>query len=123
MPTKVGILTATAAAIGIAVLFAGNPVNLANVAASLVDNLGLQPRTEQPTPTTQSTADAEASPPAARDTPARDEIAASDIAGQDQTEKTEPSSDALFRQFQAWAADKAQADVRPVQPAQDTPPR
>jgi hypothetical protein len=123
MPTKVGILTATATALGIAVLFAGNPVNLANVAASLVDNLGLQPRTEQsaPTPTTQSTADAEASPPAARDTPARDEIAASDTAAQDQTEKTEPSSDDLFRQFQAWAADKAQADVRPVQPAQDTP--
>ena len=121
MPTKVGILTATATAIGIAVLFAGNPVNLANITASLVDNLGLQPRTEQSTPTTQSTADAEASPPAAGDTPARDEIATSDTAGQDQTEKTESSSDALFRQFQTWAAEKAQADVRPVQPVQDTP--
>ena len=118
---KASILIAIATAIGIAVLWGGNPVNLfANVTASLVDNLGLQPPADQSTPKTQSTA--EALPPTARDTPARNEIAASDPAGQDQTEKSEPSSEALFRQFQAWAAEKEpQADVRPVQPVQDTP--
>ncbi len=118
---KVSILIATATAIGIAVLWPGNPVNLfAEVTASLVDNLGLQPRADQSTPKTQSTA--EALPPTARDTPTRDDIAASDTAGQDQTEKSEPSSEALFRQFQTWAAEKgAQADVKPVQPVQDTP--
>jgi hypothetical protein len=119
---KASILIAAAAAIGIAVL-SGNPVALvADVTASLVDSLGLQPRTAPSTPTLQATADAQVSPPAAQDTPTRDEIAASEPAGQDQTEKSEPPTDALFRQFQAWAADKdAQADVVLVQPVQDAP--
>jgi hypothetical protein len=38
----------------------------------------------------------------------------------DQTANSEPPADALFRQFQAWAADQdAQASARPAQPAQD----
>jgi hypothetical protein len=121
---KASILVATATAIGIAILSVGNPVTLfADVTASLVDKSALQPATDQSTPTIQSTADAQALPPTAKDAPTRDEIAAaSESAGQSQTESSEPSSEALFRQFQAWAAEKdAQAQVGPVESVQDAP--
>src|SRR5262249_44916478 len=83
----------------------------------------------------QSTADAQVMPPTdydqvlpptANDTATRDvEIAAvSKSASQNQTENSEPSSEALFRQFQAWAADRsAQAQVAPVQSVQDASAR
>jgi hypothetical protein len=121
---KAGILVATATAIGIAILSVGNPVTLfADVTASLVDKSALQPGTDQSTPTIQFTADAQALPLTANDAPARDEIAAaSESAGQSQTENSEPSSEGLFRQFQAWAAEKdAQAQAAPVQSVQDAP--
>ena len=97
------ILVATATAIGIAILSVGNRVTLlADVTASQVD-----------------TADAQALPPTAKDAPTRDEIAAaSEPAGQNQTEKNEVP-EALFRQFQASAAEKdTQAQVG--QPIQET---
>lgn len=121
---KASILVATAAAIGIAILSVGNPVTLfADGTASLVDKSALQPGTDQSTPPIQSTADAQALSLAAKDVPTRDEIAAaSESAGQSQTENSEPPSEALFRQFQAWAAEKdAQAQVGPVQSVQDAP--
>jgi hypothetical protein len=121
---KASILVATATAIGIAILSVGNPVTLfADVTASLVDKSALQPGTDQSTPTIQSTADAQALPPTAKDAPTRDEIAAGpEPAGQSQTENSEPASEALFRQFQAWAAEEGtRAQVKPVQPAQDAP--
>ena len=121
---KASILVATATAIGIAILSVGNPVTLfADVTVSLVDKSALQPGTDQSTPTIQSTADAQALPPTAKDAPTRDEIAtAAESAAQSQTENSEPSSEALFRQFQAWAAEKnAQAQVGPVQSVQDAP--
>ena len=121
---KVSILVATVTAIGIAILSVGNPVTLfADVTASLGDKSALQPGTDQSTPTIQSTGDAQALPLTAKDAPTRDEIAAaSESAGQSQTEDSEPSSEALFRQFQAWAAEKdAQAQVGPVQSVQDAP--
>ena len=121
---KASILVATATAIGIAILSVGNPVTLfADVTAALVDKSALQPDTDQSTPTIQSTADAQALPLTANDAPARDEIAAaSESAGQSQTENSEPSSEVLFRQFQAWAAEKdAQAQVGPVESVQDAP--
>jgi hypothetical protein len=132
---KASILIMTATAVGIAVL-SGNPLALVTeVTASLVDNLGLQPATAPSTPAAPATADAQAvppaaqaEPPAAQDTPARDEIAAAEPAaaepaGQDQAEKSEPPPEALFRQFQAWAAEKnAQADVAPAPPVQDGSP-
>jgi len=119
---KTSILVVTATAIGIAILSVGNPVALlANVTASLVDKSALQPGTDQSTPTIQSIAGTQDSPPTAKDAPTRDEIAAaSEPAGQSQTENSEPPSEALFRQFQAWAAEKdAQAQVGPVQHVQD----
>ena len=105
---KASILVATATAIGIAILSVGNPVRLfADVTAPVADKSALQPGTDQSTPTIQSTADARALPLTAKDAPTRDEIAAaSEPAGQSQTENSEPSSEALFRQFQAWAAEK-----------------
>jgi len=119
---KTSILVVTATAIGIAILSVGNPVALlANVTASLVDKSALQPGTDQSTPTIQSIAGTQDSPPTAKDAPTRDEIAAaSEPAGQSQTENSEPPSEALFRQFQAWAAEKdAQAQVGPVQHVQN----
>jgi hypothetical protein len=149
---KTGILvvTATAIAIGIALLSVGNPVAFfANVTASPVDVSALQPGTDQSTPTIQSTADAQALPPTASDAPpvnpsanpepapplddktalrpptsgsptdasTRNEIAAaSEPTDQSQTENRQASADALFKQFQAWKAGRAQ-----VQPAQDAP--
>jgi hypothetical protein len=124
---KVSILIAAATAIGIAVLAAGDPMALlAWGSATLVGN------SSQSTPTIQaaadtpalipSTTDAQVVPPTTKDAPARDEIAASEPAGKDQTENSELATEALFRQFQAWAAErKAQARGEPVQPVQDAP--
>jgi hypothetical protein len=127
---KASILIATATGIGIAILSMGNPVTIfaevtasfADVTASLVDKSAFQPGTDQSAPTVQSTADSRVLSPTAKDAPTRDEIAAgSELAGQSQTENSEPAAEeALFRQFQAWAAEKdAQAQVGPVQPVQD----
>jgi hypothetical protein len=116
---KASVLVATATAIGIALLSAGNPVTLfADVTASLVDKPAIQPETDRSAPTIQSTADAQVSPPPANDAPTRDvEIAvASESDSQSQMEKSESSSEALFRQFQAWAVDRnAQEQVGLVQ--------
>jgi hypothetical protein len=139
---KMSIVLVTAIAIGTAILSVGNPVALfANVMASLVDKSGLQPGTDQSTPTIQSTAstqdlaptvrdEAPVNPapddktalrpptsgsPTATDAPARNEIAAASEPT-DQTENRQASADALFKQFQAWKAERAQ-----VQPAQDAP--
>jgi hypothetical protein len=111
---------------GIAVLSVGNPMTLfanvpalADVTASVVDKSALQPAADQSTPTIQSTADSQ--PLAVREAPPRDEIAAaSESAGQSQPENSESSSEALFREFQAWAAEKdAHPQVGPVQSVQE----
>jgi len=111
-------------------LFANIPASFADLTASLADNLRLQPQTNQSTPITQSTgdaqsaADAQALPQPAVEKPIINVVAASQPAIQ--TEAEPQSNDALFRQFQAWA--DAQADVAPAQVAQvkvvqDTPTR
>ena len=95
----VSILVATATAIGVTILFMGNPLALFAEVKSAP-----QPGADQSTPiiltsAIQSPADPEALSPT-------HEIAAASVrASQTQTEKSEPSSsEALFRQFQAWAA-------------------
>lgn len=136
---KAGVLIVAMTATGIAVLAMGDPVTLyADVTAAFVGNSAVQPDTDQSLPKiqaiaaapvlVQSAADPQALPPAAKDVPARDEIAVSESAGKDQTEKSMPTSEALFMQFQAWAAEQdAQANVRPpvqdaaVEPVQDAP--
>jgi hypothetical protein len=143
---KISILVATATAIGIAILSVGNPVGFfANVTASLVDISALRPGTEPSTPTIQTAAGTEDLPPTARDeptvnpganpepappsddkttlrpqtsgSPTRNEIAGVfEPADQSQTEVRQPSTDALFKQFQAWAAEQdARPQVRPLQ--------
>ncbi len=132
---KASILVATATAIGIAILSVESPVTLfADVTVSLVDKSAPQPGAIQSTPIVQSaaiqsTADAEVLPPTAKDAPTREIAAVSEPAGQSQTENSEPSSDALFKQFQAWAAEQdtraAEQDtlarVKSLQPVQDAP--
>jgi hypothetical protein len=134
------IFVLVASLVGMAIILSlGNPAKVfADIKASLTDISALQPGTVQSTPTipsaptgqsaaeaqaVQSTADAQALPPTAKDAPTRDEIAAApEPAGQSQTENSEPASEALFRQFQAWAAEEGtRAQVKPVQPVQDAP--
>ena len=63
---KPTILVATATAITVGILSAGNPVVLfADVTASVVENSAVQSGTDQSTPTVQSTANAKALPPTA----------------------------------------------------------
>ncbi len=119
---KIGILIVTAAAIVFAVLSEGNPVALlANVTASLVDKSAPQPGTDQSTPTIQSTADAQALPPTTGDAPTGDNTAAAfKTADQSQTENPQPAAEALFKQYEAWAAEQdARTQVRPLQSEQD----
>ena len=116
------ILAAAAIGIGIAIL--SNQVTLfADVTASPVDESAPQPGTDQSTPTiqlavVQSTADAEALPPTAKDAPTP-ETSALEPVSQALAETSEASSEALFREFQAWSAEqdaRALAKVR-VAPA------
>jgi hypothetical protein len=112
---KASVLFTTGAIVA-AVLLVGNPPALfPNTTASLVDTSAPQAGTTQSMPVIQSTADAQALPPTAREAPTGDEIAAAfKTAYQSQT------TEALFTQFQAWAAkEDARAQVRPVQPVQD----
>jgi hypothetical protein len=138
---KTAILVLTVSAIGAAVLTFGDPLTrLAAVTASLVDASAPQPDTRQPAPTIQSaadvpasstipsTADVQAQPAPVADVPTRQETthqetrqdvaAASEPAVRPQTEASESSSDALFRQFQAWSQEQ---DSRPAQVAQAQP--
>jgi hypothetical protein len=93
---EASILVVMAAAIGVTILSVGDPSALLAEVKSAP-----QPGADQSMPMIQtsamlSTADAAALPPT-------HEIAA---ASQTQTENSEPSSEALFRQFQAWAAEQ-----------------
>jgi hypothetical protein len=113
-----GLMVAAAIAICIGIL--SNQVTLfADVTASQVDKSPPQPGTDQSTPVVQSavirsTTDAEALPATATDAPNR-EVSTSEPASQTETENNE----ALFRQFQAWAAEQ---DARALaKPAQETP--
>ena len=106
------LLVAAALATGIAIL--SDEVTLF-ATASLVDKSAPQPGTDQPTPTIQSaviqsTDVAVALPPTAKVTLTP--------ASQTQKENSEPSSEALFREFQAWSAEQdAHALAKPVQDA------
>lgn len=122
---KASVLIAAATATGIAVLAVGNPMALlAEVSASLVGNSApqstpVQSAADAPAP---SNVVARALPPTTGDAPTRDEIAATEPAGKDPTERREPPSETLFGQFQAWAAEQdAQARGGPVQPVQNPP--
>ncbi|HKU09547.1 MAG TPA: hypothetical protein VJR30_26055 [Bradyrhizobium sp.] len=125
---KAGALIVAATATGIAVLAMADPAALlAKVSASLVDNASppstpaIQSAADAPA-LAPSAADAQALAPTTGDAPARAEIAASEQPGTDPAEDSESSPEALFRQFQAWAAEQdVQARDAPVPSAQDAP--
>lgn len=116
---KAGSLIVATAATGIAVMAMGNPAALfADLSASRIEQ-ALPPSA----PTIQAAADVQAVPPAARDA-AANEIVASEPAGKDQAERSETTSEALFRQFQAWAAEQdARAPAALIPPDQDAAAR
>jgi hypothetical protein len=133
---KTSIVAVTVTAIGIAILSIGNPVELvANVTDWWVDKSALQPVADPSTSTIQSIASTHQSiagtqdlPPTTTDAPTRDEIAAAvepadqSQADQSQTEVGKPLTEALFKQFQAWAEEQeTRAKVEPAQPVQAAP--
>jgi hypothetical protein len=140
---KTSILVVAATAMGFAILWVANPVAFfANITASLTDLSVFQSGTAPSTPAVKPIADAQVSPPtasevpplshesappldktallaptspSATDAPARNEVAAAvELADQSQTEIVQPSTDALFKQYQAWRAERAK-----IPPAQD----
>jgi hypothetical protein len=133
---KMSIVAATVTAIGIAILSIGNPVALvANVTDWWVDKSALPLDADPSTSTTQSIAGTQDLPPTTTDAPARDEIAAAvepadknvaavEPADQSQAEVGHPLTEALFKQFQAWAAEEeTRAQAAPAEPAQAAPVR
>jgi hypothetical protein len=127
---KTCILAVTATAIGIAILSVGDPVEiLGNVTALWSEKAALQPDADPSTSTIQSIAGTQDLPATTTDAPTRDEIAAavepaeqSQPAEQRQADIGEPINEALFKQFQAWAAEEeARAQAAPAQPAQAAP--
>jgi len=128
---KTSIVAATVTAIGIAILSIGNPVALvANVTDWWVEKSALQPGADSSTSTIQPVASTQDLPPTATEAPARDEIAAAvepadqsrAEVGQSQTETGQPVTEALFKQFQAWAAEEeTRAQAEPAQPVQAAP--
>lgn len=109
---KAGVLLAAATATGVAVLTMVNPAGLfAYLPASLLDHVApvstptIQAAADPPA-SVLSTADTQAQPAAATTTevPDRSDVAVATPAGKDATEESDASPDALFRQFQAWAA-------------------
>ena len=119
---KTIVLGFAAAAIVFAIVSAGNPIALfASITASQVSSSAHQDGSGQSMPTIQSTASAQALPPTAREAPAGDGmLAAFKAAFENKTEVDQPTADAVFNQFQAWAAkEDAQVRVRPPQPVQD----
>jgi hypothetical protein len=107
-----------AAAIVFAIVTVGNPIVLF-VTASEVSTSA--PRDKgQSMPAIQSTASAQALPPAVRAAPRADELLAAFKTAFESKIVDQPRDEALFDQFQAWAAvEDAPAQVRPPQPIQD----
>jgi len=123
---KTSIVAVTVTAIGIAILSIGNPVALvANVTDWWVDKPAAQPDVDPSTSTTQSIAGTQDLPPTTTHAPTRVEVAAAvEPADQSQAETGQPLTEALFKQFQAWAAeDDTRAKAEPAQPAQAAPVR
>jgi len=119
---KTSILVVTAAAIVFAIVSVENPrVLFENAMASLFATSTPPDDTGQAMPIIQSTADAQALPPAASEAPTGGEITvASKTADQGQIEIRQPPAEVLLNQFQAWAAEEdARPQVRRVEPVQE----
>jgi hypothetical protein len=140
---KASIVAAAATAVGIAVLSIDNPATLvANLADWASDKPALQSEADPPPSTIQSIAIAgtEDLPATTTDVPTRDEVAAAvdpaeqrqqlaqpsqqpaqpsqEPAEPRQAESGQPVTEALFKQFQAWAdEEEARAKATGAQPA------
>ena len=112
----------TAATIVFAIVTVGNPIALF-VTSSHVSTSAPGDSKDQSMPAIQSTASAQALPPVAGESPRGDELLASfRTAVESKTEVDQPRADALFNQFQAWAAaEDVPLQVGPPQPIQDAP--
>lgn len=110
----------TAATIVFAIVTVGNPIALF-VTTSQVGTSAPGDGKVQSMPAIQSTASAQALPAAAEEPPRGDELlAAFRTAFASKTEVDQPRADALFNQFQSWAAEEdIPAQVRSPQPIQD----
>jgi hypothetical protein len=115
---KLSILAAAVALLGIVALQAFYPVTRVPKFMSPLTDMSAGQRDLSPfTPTTRPAAEAEVSASVAADRPARDEIApAPQPTAQMQPEGNELSNDALFAQFQTWAA------RQPSRPLPEPPP-
>jgi hypothetical protein len=149
---KASIVAAAATALGIAVLSIDNPTTLvANLTDWASDKPALQPEADQPAQAIQSIAIAGTQdlPTTTTDAPTRDDVAAAaepaeqrqepaqqsqeparqsqEPAEQRQAEIGQPVTEALFKQFQAWADEEeartkaAAAQPAPVRVAQEAP--
>jgi hypothetical protein len=125
---KAIILVASVTVFGIATFSVGNPkALLASLADSFGDKSASQPLADQSNSTIQTTVDVKASSSATKEQPTGGETAATAPAAEDQAkivdntvDKTiDPQTEALFRQFLAWAAEKDAPSLEPVQPVQD----
>jgi hypothetical protein len=138
---RTSIVAATVTAIGIAVLSFGNPVALvANVTDWWADKPALQPEADPSTSSIQTIASTQDLPTATDAAPRNEIVAAVEPAdqsrpevGQSQTETGQsqadtsqnqadvgqPLTEALFKQFQAWAAaEETRAQAGATQPVQ-----
>jgi hypothetical protein len=111
------VLVFGASAVVFAVVSVGNLILFASVTVSQVSTPAPLDGSGHSVPAIQSTASAEALP----GTPPGDELlAAFKAALESKTEVDPPKAEALFNQFQAWAAEEdAQAPARPPEPVQD----
>jgi hypothetical protein len=109
-------LVFAAVAVVFAVVSVGNVMLFASVTASQVSTPAPLGGSHHSTPAIQSIAGAEAVPR----TPPGDELAAAFISAlENKAEVDQPRAEALFNQFQAWAAEEdAQAPAGPHQPVQ-----
>ena len=108
-----------AVAIVFAIVIVRNPIVLFGTASQVSASA---PRDKvHSMPAIQSTASAQALPPAASEAPRADELlAAFKTAFESKTVVDQPRAEALFNQFQAWAAEEdAPAQARLPQPIQD----
>lgn len=118
------ILVTSALVLGVATLSVGHPIALlADLTASFGDKSAVQPSTDQSASTIRVSADAQVTNTPATSSITKNqaggEIAAAEATGEDQPRAIDAPTDALFRQFQAWAAEQDAQPIEPAQPVQD----
>jgi hypothetical protein len=114
------VLLVTGTSILFAVLFVSNPMALLASGTAAQISTAAPPVGEQSTPAVHSPAIAEALPLAPKEAPTADGlIAAFKGAFDGPTEADQPSAEALFKQFQNWAAEENLRSPLPLRAAQN----